>query len=386
MKSRTSMIGPRLPPLLLALTLGLAATAHGQDASLSARGYAKNLAVRSQSFFTREDYFLDLSRFRLQMLGDLGARVHTELWLDTEVLAGSFLRTPDFAFSRSLERTTLLDLDWSPVKGRRVRVEQRLFRAFATVYAGRAQLTAGRQRVAWGTGFVWTPTDLLNPVSPTAIEREEKEGVDALYGVVSLGALSRAEAVVAPGRRHGQTSAAARLSATAGEYDVALMGGRFRRAWVLGGDFAGYAGDAGLRGEAAFTRPDHGRSYLRATLNADYNFPGGYYVFVELHHNGVGARDKAKYDPRALLEGVIFNLAREYAAASVSKSVTPLVSLSLYALQNLNDGSGLAGPALVWSAAENLEVSLSAYVFHGARDTEFGAFENVYFGSVQFFF
>ena len=129
-----------------------------------------------------------------------------------------------------------------------------------------------------------------------------------------------------------------------------------------------------------------GRSYLRATLNADYNFPGGYYVFVELHHNGVGARDKAKYDPGALLEGVIFNLAREYAAASVMKNVTPLVSLSLYALQNLNDGSGLAGPALVWSAAENLEVSLSAYVFYGAGDTEFGAFENVYFGSVQFFF
>ncbi|RMF65185.1 MAG: hypothetical protein D6746_00750 [Bacteroidetes bacterium] len=377
---RLRRLGRLLPVLAL-----LATTAGAQAPSFSVRGYAKNLALRSQSFFTKDPLFLDLTRLRLQGLAD-GPRWHGELWLDTEALTGDFLTSPDYAFGQARERTTLTDLDWTLLERRRLVVRQQLFRAFVTVYAGRAQLTLGRQRVAWGTGFVWNPTDLLNPVDPTAIEREEKAGVDAAYGALTLGALSRLEAVVAPGRRHGQTSVAARLSGTIGEYDLALMGGRFRRSWVLGGDFAGYVGDGGLRGEAALTFPDAGRAYLRATLNADYNFAGGYYVFVELHHNGPGTRDRRRYDVGALLEGVLFNVAREYAAASVSKSLSPLVAFNLYALQNLNDGSGLAGPALVWSAAENLEVSASAYVFYGPGDTEFGALENVYFGAVQFFF
>ena len=37
-----------------------------------------------------------------------------------------------------------------------------------------------------------------------------------------------------------------------------------------------------------------------------------------------------------------------------------------------NDGSTLGGPSVVWSAAENVEVTAAAYLFMGGRETEFG--------------
>ncbi len=356
----------------------------GARAQVEVRGYVKTLAIRSQSFFTRDPFFLDVNRMRWQALADAGPRVHAEAWLDTELLLGSFLQTPDYTLGQAFERTTLFDLDWTLSRRGWHHLRQQLFRAFVTLDAGPALITVGRQRVAWGAGFVWTPTDLLNPVNPTAVERDEKGGVDALYVDVPLGALSRLEGVVAPGPRH--TSAAVRAGGHLGEYDVTLMAGTFRGDRVVGGDFSGYLGNAGLRGEFAFTRPRRGPSYLRAVLNVDYNFPGGYYVFVELHHNGIGTRDRDRYDVAALASGTLFNVAREYGAASVSKALTPLFALNVYSLFNLNDGSGLAGPALTWSVAQNLELFVSAYVFYGQNDAEFGAFENVYFGALQFFF
>jgi hypothetical protein len=362
--------------------------APAQPVRFSVSGYAKDLALVGRSFFSDTGYLLNLGRLRTQGALDVGGHLRTELWLDTEVLFGSFLRTPDYAFSRAVERSTLLDLAWEVGGNDHHLVRQQFFRASVTADAGTARFTVGRQRIGWGTGFVWTPTDLLNPVNPAAVERDEKGGVDALYAEVPLGLLTRVEAVYAPGPRFAwsRSSTALRFSTNTHEYDIAVLGGVFRDDPVLGGDFAGYVGNAGLRGEAAYTWRKDRPGYLRLTLNADYTFAGGYYVFVELHHNGTGSRDRDDYDTRDLLDGTIFNLAREYAAVAVARSLTPLFGANVYTLFNLNDGSGLAGPALTWSLSQNLELTASAYVFYGTSGSEFGMLRNVYFGALQYFF
>lgn len=368
--------------LLPALTPALASA----QTTFELRGYAKNLGIRSSSILSGDAYFLDISRLRTQGFLDVDERLHAEVWLDTELLAGSFLDTEEFDLSQAFERPTFFDLDWTVADGEAHQVRQQLFRAFATLYAGQAQVTVGRQRIAWGAGFVWNPTDLLNPFNPAAIELGEKAGSDAAYVNVPLGPFSRIEAAVAPGRRRGQSSVAVRAGTNWREYDVSVMGGSFRDDWVLGGDFAGYVGNAGFRGEAAYTWKDGGRTYLRAILNADYNFPGGYYVLVEVYFNGQGTRDKTDYDLTALLAGETFNLAKEYAAGSVAKALTPLFSAALYSLVNLDDQSALVGPSFGYSLAENLELAAGAYFFVGASDTEFGAQEHVFFGSLQWYF
>jgi len=379
-------VGVRRVIFAFLLCVALTAGAAMAQTTFEFRGYAKNLGLRSSSILTNEAYVLDVSRLRTRGLLTVGERLHAEAWLDTELLLGSFLKTPEFVLDQSLARSTFLDLDWTIADGSEYVLRQHLFRVFATLYVGQAQVTVGRQRIAWGTGFAWNPTDLLNPFNPGAIELNEKSGVDAVYLRIPLGTFSSVEAVVAPGRQQRTGSAALRAGTNWREYDVSVMGGLFREDWVLGGDFAGYVGNAGLRGEAAYTWRKEGRNYLRAVLNADYNIAGGYYVLVEAYFNGQGTRAKEEYDLEALLSGETFNLAREYLAASVSKSITPLFNAALYSLVNLDDRSSLVGPSLFYSLGENLELSAGTYVFVGASDTEFGAQKHIVFASLQYYF
>lgn len=357
-----------------------------QNSSVQTRGYAKNLAIRSKSILSNETYFLDISRLRLKGLVDVSNKVHSEVWLDTELLAGSFLKTPEFRFSEILARPTFADLSWTVEQGSEAQLRQSLFRAFATLYLGRTELTVGRQRIAWGTGFAWNPTDLLNPFNPAAIELAEKEGVDAIHLAIPFGTLSRVEAAFAPGKDELRSSASLRMSTNWGNYDLAIMGGDFRDDKVLGGDFAGYLGSAGFRGEFAYTWKHQDDNYLRAVLNADYNFRGDIYAFIEFYYNGQGSSDKNNYKLGDLLAGQTFNLAKHYLAISANKSLTPLLVLNVYSLVNLNDGSSLVGPSIVYSISTNLEAAASAYWTRGPERSEYGTLKSSFFGYLQFYF
>ena len=349
-------------------------------------GYAKTLPLQSKSFFSNETYFYDLSRLRLQGIADVGNFLHAEIWLDTEALAGNYLETLDYQVSQALQRPKFLDLDWTLHESEQFVLQQRIFRGFVDVYLGQTQITLGRQRIAWGTGFAWNPTDLLNPYNPFAVERQEREGVDALYLAQPLGVLSKLEFAYAPGRGDLKTSAAARLGLNFKGYDYSLMTGFFQEDWVVGGDFAGYVGGAGLRGEYAYTWKREGRDFFRAVVNMDYNFPKNYYAMLEFYYNGQGATDKADYDYTLLLTGQSLSLARYYAAGYVTKELTPLLRLDLYGIVNLVDGSNLLGPALTYSVFTSLEASANVYFFNGGDDTELGGLGNAYFAVLQVYF
>ena len=349
-------------------------------------GYVKNLGIASSSTSTGEPYYLDVGRFRAKGILLASPRFNAEIWVDTEVLFGSFLETDEFAQSRALKRSRLLNLDWRIVSGRSIEIRQQLFRAFATLYVKQMQWTLGRQRIAWGTGFAWNPTDIINPFNPGAIELGERSGADAVYGALQLGAVSRLEVVAALGDQFRHATYATRFGTHYGEYDLSMMCATTAGDWVLGGDFAGYLGTAGVRGEIAFTQHDEGRGFVRAVLNADYSIAKGPYVLVEVYYNGQGHSDPADYDVEALIRGESYNLARRYAAASLAAPFTPLLGGALYALGNLDDGSMLMGPSVTISVTENMELAASAYFFLGADDTEYGAQHHVFFASLQWFF
>ncbi len=360
-----------------------------QDAvaqTIQTHGYFKNLGIATTSIIEGDTRYLNLSRFRLKLISDPLPAVHWELWIDTEALAGSFLTSLDFDIGRSLDRREWIDLDWILVTASQLRVEQRVFRGFATIRAGRTTVTLGRQRIAWGTGFAWNPTDLLNPYNPAAVELGEKTGVDAVHVGYAAGDFSRIEAAFAPGDTSEDMAVAARVSAHVGEYDVSGMGGYFRRDWVVGGDFAGYLGDAGLRGEAAVTFPEFESPYLRFTVALDRSFANDYYGFLEYYFNGLGTTDKDEYDFFEALRTGLFNVARDYLAVAVVKSVTPLLGASVYGLVNIDDGSALLGPSLTYSLGDNSELGLATYFFVGKGDTEFGQQSHAYFAYLQFYF
>ena len=57
------------------------------------------------------------------------------------------------------------------------------------------EISVGRQRISWGTGRIWNPTDLFNPINPANFAKIEKDGADAVSAKVNLGTLSDFQAV-----------------------------------------------------------------------------------------------------------------------------------------------------------------------------------------------
>jgi hypothetical protein len=360
--------------LILLLAAGTA------DAQPSAGGYLKTLFIQSESLIDEKPFWLDVSRGRLQLAWASG-NLRGELWSDLEMQAGTFFDTQDALFLDATDPEVLIDLDGELSSGSRHRLIARVFRGTVSWYGNRISVVAGRQRVAWGTGFVWNPTDLLNPLAPTAIERTEKGAVDAVFVTLPTGALSAVEVVAAPVRDSGRHRYAARYRGHTGEYDWTVMAGRFAEDWAFGVDFAGYVRNSALRGEAALRG-----GALRAVINADYTFGSGLYVLVEAYHNGAGAQSRTRYSSVDLQAATFTGLARWYTAASTAYPVSPLVSASGYVLANLVDGSMLLGPGIQWSVSENLTATLGVYGFVGRPDSEYGSLSTTGFLQLQAYF
>ena len=360
------------PGILICLLV--ATISHAQGLQMS--GYVKALAISSRLPTSGTSFLLNLNRGRTEVNLSVHENVHLEAWLDTEIRTGSFLRTNEYQLSRKVPRPRPLDLDWTLLQNTSIEITQQLFRAYATVETGRVQWRIGRQRIAWGMGFAWNPTDLLNPFNPGAIELGERSGIDALYADIALGPLSKAELVVAVPEKWSERRYAVRAGANVAEYDVSLMAGLFGPRKAIGGDFAGYLGDAGLRGELAWIHSADNPAYLRAVLNADYTFRPGIYALTEIYYNG----------HRSLEPMEVFGQGQWYAAFTLSAPVTPLIGISAYGLVNMTDGSALSGPGVSVSLAQQLELLVAAYLFTGADDTEFGTQRHAAFATLQWYY
>ncbi len=343
-------------------------------------GYLKAIGLRSHSIITDEPYTFLLMRLRLQEEVRVQDWLEGVLWLDNELRGGSYLETLDYRLAQDYGLRPWLHLQWRSIQGKQLSMEHRVNRGYLHVFYRAVDFYAGRQRIAWGTGFVWNPTDLMNPTDPLTIEREEKATVDALYLTVATGALSRVEFALAPQKRRSVYKWGARITTNWHTYDISLMGGYFARDWVIGGDFAGYLGDAGLRGEWTFTKAVAGESYARLVLNVDYQFTPELYGFLEGYYNG------RKVEEFLGTSSLVYGTKHFYGAGFISYQVHPLIYVSLYTLANLEDKSLMMGPMIRYDILEDMDLSGGAYFFAGDIQSELGQFHAFYFGMLQFYF
>lgn len=381
---------------LAVLCLLLAAPGRCGENPVSASGYLKELWQHSHSALDGRPYFLSTSRARLTLdAAESIFKAHADY--DHEVLAGSFLRTPEYRFFGLGEPPSWLTMDQTISRNSTALWRHRLYRGWAGVETEENLLRFGRQRVAWGTGKLWNPTDVLNPYQPTSVERDERRGVDALYGRRALGSLSQAELAWAPRDSWPGHSLLGRVKTNLNGYDVSLMGGKVASStssWMAGGDFAGTLWDGTLHGEWSYTDLKTGTPFWKADIGYDYTFPEetrlrwlkNASAVVEYLHSGSGALDSARYNFASLFSGREVTLARDYAGFTFSKDAHPLVKLELAAIANLNDGSRFFSPSLQWNALNDLYLTAGLQRFGGGKTSELGRAPNISFLQAQFYF
>ena len=248
----------------------------------------------------------------------------------------------------------------------------------------------GRQRIAWGSGRIWQPTDLFNPINPANFSKTEKDGADAASIKYFIGNFSDIEFVYNFRERWEYGNFGARYRTNISEYDLAAIAGYFDKRAVLGGDFAGNLFDAGVRGELvySFSGETENKEFVRVILGADYQFTQDVYALIEYQYNGEGTNEKSEYFDNfmRLQKGEIQNLGKNYLAAQSTYQVHPLVSSSLMLISNLGDGSGMLLGNIGWSALDNLSIGIGAMYVYGEDFTEYQFYPKSVYLTGEYFF
>jgi hypothetical protein len=236
-----------------------------------------------------------------------------------------------------------------------------------------AEITIGRQRISWGVGRVWQPTDLFNPLNPANFSKIEKDGADAISSKIYISNFTDLEIVYNPTMSQYSNNYGARFRTNLEQYDLSAIFGNFDNRNVLGAEFAGNLLDAGFRGEAlySFKGGNMQNEYLKFILGLDYQFSDRIYGLIEYQHNGEGNTEKEKYEFLRLANGEILNVAQNYLALNCGYKFDDLTNFSITNNLNLDDLSGLVSFAGLYQYAQALQFNLALMLTYGNQGTEY---------------
>jgi len=329
----------------------------------------------------------DLNRLRLEWTKVAGP-MSMHIAYDNEFFGGGLVSTPEFRAAASQPEPTFADAEAVILQRGRTFWRHRLYRAWINYDSQHLQVKIGRQRVAWGTGRVWNPTDRFNPVDPTALEPEEKTGVDGLFSEFRYSNSGALQIVAAPGRgaRNVSRKLAFRLRDTLGETDFSILAGRIGDEDVFGGDVAANLWGGGLHGEILNARRSNGVPYTQASAGYEYTLTtpwlsSGLYLLAEYFFNGAAERmDIMPVSDR------LFSHVRHQLGLSAGYDLTPLWRLEGVIIADAVKGSAFVSPRLTWSVMENVELNWFVLLFGGHAGSEFGDRANIYSMQLEAYF
>lgn len=355
-----------------------------EESRLHVGGAYKALAITSRTPDPgNESYTHVVNQLRLKLNYQVSPSVEARIEHDTDIVAGNAVQgqpqmqaQPRQYWSGGSRWLTHQDIEGT----------QRFFRAYAKYRSEPLDVTVGRQRVPLGTGRFWSTLDMLNPINPLQVERDEFIGADAVLAERKLDPLSKVSVVFAPDPAHRDSRWVGQYRTHMGESDITLTYGKYWTDHVLGVDFATQVGDAGLHGEFAYTRPQVGAPYRKALIGADYAFANTLSLSAEVYRS-----DRREEDRRAQWAAnpqlaLVQPGGATYAGAAVGYEITPLLKVSAYVLRNFTDKGSVLYPAVTYSLTDNASLMGGAQFFGGGRDTEYGAGKNLYFLRYQRFF
>ena len=323
-----------------------------------------------------------------------------------------FSQSP-FAIGTASSRYRVADFDSLLYPGKdepmgSVGIYHNLDRAAVQFSTDFADISIGRDAIAWGAARIINPTDVVAPFNYDQLDTEDRVGVDAVRIRIPVGVLGEVDTGYIFGTNFDFDKSAIflRTQLNAAETDFSILLLEFQRDLLVGLDIARGIGGAGFWLETAyvFTDPFDDRriasdDYLRTSFGLDYSFSGETYAFIEYHFNGAGTDKPDNYltnlDRSAYTRGGVYLLGVHYLAPGISHQLTPLIGISGQMLFNLSDPSTWIAPQIAYNIAEDIHLSVGGFISLGKRPkdddltqlpSEFGSYPNLFFSSFRVYF
>lgn len=289
-----------------------------------------------------------------------------------------------------------------------VGIYHNLDRANVQISTDFADISIGRDAVAWGSARAINPTDIVAPYSHDQLDTEDRVGVDAIRFRIPIGILGEVDIGYIFGTDFDFNKSAIylRTQMNAVETDFSMLLMELQKDLLIGFDVTRGILGAGFWLEAAYVFPnafdekaDSAINYLRASVGLDYSFNGETYTFLEYHYNGAGTDKPENYltniDQSAYARGGVYLLGVHYLAPGINHQLTPLISLGGQILVNLTDPSIWFAPNIAYNIAEDIHLSVGGLISFGRAPTngettqfqsEFGSYPNLFFTSMSVYY
>ena len=252
-----------------------------------------------------------------------------------------------------------------------------------------ADVILGKQRIAWGSSVIFSPTDNFNRPNPLSLSGR-KEGINAVLTKIFIGDLSSLEFVIAPAdvfrridseinlERLKYSKFASRLMLNKFKTDMAFSyqydGGS--RNHICGLDFKGDL-ELGYHLETVFVynrdefRSEDMDDYWQSAFGLDYSFQGKWFMLGEYFYNGSGRAEEIKLPASSfsLLEEFEY---RHYLYSQITYQRDIFLTANFFVLWNMVDGSIIASPGVKYSFFQNTDLDLYSQFFFGDEDDEYG--------------
>jgi hypothetical protein len=377
-----------------------------QTSSFDYNGYVEDLFNTTNSTLNDDRYYDDLLHVRLNTRWYPNNNITGALELRMRAYYGSIVEnTPDFLDQiKSQHEFTQLD---AVLWNEKMSVGYfQVDRVWLDWNKDNVEVTLGRQRIAWGTSWVWNPTDIFNPYNVLDFDYQERPGVDALSVQYYTGPVSKFELSVRPGKTKKGWIAAGLWSTNKWDYDFNLLAGIKEDRWIAGGSWAGNILGGGFRGEITVSqKPELLKTYeysyslldgnpissfdhpvVSFVLSGDYTFPNSFYIHTEaLYNNNGKTKYTGLYQQEASTLGMLtaakWSIYHEFAY-----DITPLIRGSVFGLFNPNDKSYVIVPSLTYSVYTNLDLLLIGLIFEGKPLTEYGDYGQSLFVRLKYSF
>lgn len=360
----------------------------------------------------------DLKRVRLTPEINVSDWLHIHLDFDNEVITGSYLGSREFdEHWRYSEANDYIDMAREPSYDEDLYYRRKIHRAFVKLVMSRITITMGRQQVRFGSGKLWNPLDILNPISPTAIEgAEEQKGIDAIR--MEFYPTDKTEFALVYDQKkikddedesrinNINSNMLGRFKTTIGKSDIAILGGRVSRRNVGGADMSFILLGGMLRGSVIYSDPETGKSFLQGGSGYEYVLPFGLSILVEYFYNQGGLNfdrelrnEYQKYLMRPVTAETSYMLTnrfltynKHYSGLALGYDITPILRADIMGIYDFQGKGIFYNPVVTYRALDDLEIRagmMKAYIDEDAgyeSDFVYLEKEAFYFGSLSWFF